>query len=229
LYEQAQLPDRLVMLGDAACGFNPTYGQGMSVAIVEAVALGNALATALAPAADGPAPRQQGASGLAARRASLSGVSQAFMRDMRVILDVPWAMASATDAPYLPGYKRPLLEAAVGDYLEEVSCCCWLLAAGCWLLAAGCQGGVMTLCHCAGGALSWCSGAKFGEPPLHGYVCMARDVTCADALHAVLAGCIVLCTSGMQLQHVWAASWCCACWCLTSSIRVAPTVECRCD
>jgi 2-polyprenyl-6-methoxyphenol hydroxylase-like FAD-dependent oxidoreductase len=32
-------PDNFVMLGDAACAFNPTYGQGMSVAALEALAL----------------------------------------------------------------------------------------------------------------------------------------------------------------------------------------------
>ena len=32
-------PENFIMLGDAACAFNPTYGQGMSVAALEAQAL----------------------------------------------------------------------------------------------------------------------------------------------------------------------------------------------
>ncbi|GAA0279698.1 FAD-dependent oxidoreductase [Halobacterium noricense] len=39
-----EFPDGLVVLGDAVASFNPVYGQGMSVACLEAVLLGHALA-----------------------------------------------------------------------------------------------------------------------------------------------------------------------------------------
>jgi 2-polyprenyl-6-methoxyphenol hydroxylase-like FAD-dependent oxidoreductase len=41
-----QFPDGLVVMGDAIASFNPTFGQGMSVANLEAVELHNALADA---------------------------------------------------------------------------------------------------------------------------------------------------------------------------------------
>jgi 2-polyprenyl-6-methoxyphenol hydroxylase-like FAD-dependent oxidoreductase len=39
-------PERFVVLGDAFCGFNPIYGQGMTVAALSAVALGEEIARA---------------------------------------------------------------------------------------------------------------------------------------------------------------------------------------
>lgn len=40
MYEEVELPERLVVLGDAACSFNPLYGQGITVGVTEAGRLG---------------------------------------------------------------------------------------------------------------------------------------------------------------------------------------------
>lgn len=72
-YEQMPaLPDGLLVLGDAACVFNPVYGQGMTVAAIEALVLGRHLA-------DGP-PRP--------RR---------FFRDLARAIDAPWDMSAGAD------------------------------------------------------------------------------------------------------------------------------------
>ena len=39
-------PDRFVVIGDAVCGFNPVYGQGMTVSAMAAENLGQVLAQA---------------------------------------------------------------------------------------------------------------------------------------------------------------------------------------
>jgi 2-polyprenyl-6-methoxyphenol hydroxylase-like FAD-dependent oxidoreductase len=69
-------PDRFVILGDAACAFNPTYGQGMTVAALEAQALDQWL------------------------RADQSGLE--FQKQIMSVVRGPWLLATSEDAR-LPG------------------------------------------------------------------------------------------------------------------------------
>ena len=74
-----EFPAGLVPLGDAVCRFNPIYGQGMSVAAQEAVALG----TLLEHRATEPEP--------------LRGLAAEFFARAVPIVDTPWASAVIPD------------------------------------------------------------------------------------------------------------------------------------
>lgn len=84
-YDQLEeLPDRLLVLGDAACSFNPVYGQGMTVAAQEALVLSEHLA-------DGrPQPL-------------------AFQRDIAGVIEVPWQISAGGDLgfPQVEGPRSP--------------------------------------------------------------------------------------------------------------------------
>lgn len=69
-----RFPDGLVVVGDAISSFNPVYGQGMSVAALEALVLHHALA--------------DGGRGNLARR---------FFDRVEPIVDVPWSIAVGSD------------------------------------------------------------------------------------------------------------------------------------
>ena len=115
LYEKEDLPDGLVILGDSACAFNPAYGQGMTVGILQAKALGAAVSQAL-----GAETSSAAGGNVVARRAALSGVSQKQMRQLGDVLRFPWAVATGTDAPFLPDFKQSAVEAFISGYLDEV-------------------------------------------------------------------------------------------------------------
>jgi 2-polyprenyl-6-methoxyphenol hydroxylase-like FAD-dependent oxidoreductase len=74
-------PGGLLVMGDAVCSFNPVYGQGMSVAALEALTLREHLAAPGRP----------------------SGMR--FLRDVAAVVDTPWEMAAGSDLAYpqVPG------------------------------------------------------------------------------------------------------------------------------
>jgi 2-polyprenyl-6-methoxyphenol hydroxylase-like FAD-dependent oxidoreductase len=83
-YEQLdRFPDGYLVTGDAVCGFNPVYGQGMSVAALEALALRECLR-------DGPA-----------------GLARRFFAKAARIVDIPWGIAVTSDLrfPWIHGAR----------------------------------------------------------------------------------------------------------------------------
>jgi 2-polyprenyl-6-methoxyphenol hydroxylase-like FAD-dependent oxidoreductase len=80
-------PEGVVVLGDAACAFNPVYGQGMTVAAMDAVALEESL-------------RQMGNHGL-------GGLPHRFQRKLARMNTIPWQLATVSDlrVPAMEGKK----------------------------------------------------------------------------------------------------------------------------
>jgi hypothetical protein len=92
-----RFPDGLLVLGDAVCSFNPVYGQGMSVAAVEALGL-----------------RHHVEGGAAAQ-------PRRFFRDLARVVDVPWEIAVGGDLAF-PGVqgRRTLKARLVSAYLARL-------------------------------------------------------------------------------------------------------------
>jgi 2-polyprenyl-6-methoxyphenol hydroxylase-like FAD-dependent oxidoreductase len=92
-----EFPAGLVVVGDAVCSFNPVYGQGMTVAATEALALRQFLAT-------GPADQP--------RR---------FFKAIAAAIDVPWDIAVGGDLafPQVPG-RRPAKVRLANAYLPRL-------------------------------------------------------------------------------------------------------------
>jgi 2-polyprenyl-6-methoxyphenol hydroxylase-like FAD-dependent oxidoreductase len=80
-YEQLhRFPDGYLVTGDAVCSFNPVYGQGMSVAALEALALRECL------------------------RAGPAGLARRFFAAVAGIVDIPWGIAVGADLRF-PGVQ----------------------------------------------------------------------------------------------------------------------------
>ena len=97
-YERLKrVPDGLLVMGDAMCAFNPIYGQGMSVAALEAVAL---------------------------RRVLLGGerrLAKRYYRAARRPVSEAWWLAAGTDRA-LPelGMRVPLAERLANRYVDRL-------------------------------------------------------------------------------------------------------------
>jgi 2-polyprenyl-6-methoxyphenol hydroxylase-like FAD-dependent oxidoreductase len=98
-YERlARVPEGFLAMGDAITSFNPIYGQGMTVAACEALAL-----------------REQLTHGL------LSGLGPRFFRAAAQLIDTPWQLAVGGDLAIdaVPG-DRPLPVRVVNAYVARI-------------------------------------------------------------------------------------------------------------
>jgi 2-polyprenyl-6-methoxyphenol hydroxylase-like FAD-dependent oxidoreductase len=96
-YERTPLPDNLVVIGDSLASFNPVYGQGMTVAALEAVALARQLSAERVPP------------------------SRAMMGDLVRKVDVPWRMAGGVDRAFLPSDKpQARIDRFMTAYVDRV-------------------------------------------------------------------------------------------------------------
>jgi 2-polyprenyl-6-methoxyphenol hydroxylase-like FAD-dependent oxidoreductase len=77
-YEKVQMPEGLLVMGDAFCAFDPVFGQGMSAAAKEAFALSELLAKAT----------------------SLAQFGKQFHKQVSDIIEAPWMLASSEDFRY---------------------------------------------------------------------------------------------------------------------------------
>lgn len=76
-YEQLKRwPERFVVLGDAFCGFNPVYGQGMSVAAMSAAALADRIQHS---------------------RGKLDGIAKPTLKEIGRITQSAWLLATTSD------------------------------------------------------------------------------------------------------------------------------------
>ena len=97
-YERvAELPRGYLVMGDALASFNPIYGQGMTVAACEALALRDVLG------------------------GSSSALQRRFFKAAAKIIDIPWQLAVGSDLalPAVQG-RRPLAVRVVNAYIARL-------------------------------------------------------------------------------------------------------------
>ncbi|PTL76442.1 NAD(P)/FAD-dependent oxidoreductase [Vitiosangium sp. GDMCC 1.1324] len=93
-----RFPEGYVVLGDAACSFNPIYGQGMTTAALEALELRACL-----------------------REGDGQGLSRRFQKRLSKVVDTPWQLATSGDLgyPQVEG-NRPAAMLWAGKYVQRL-------------------------------------------------------------------------------------------------------------
>ncbi|SEU36441.1 FAD-dependent oxidoreductase [Stigmatella erecta] len=99
-------PEGFLVLGDAACTFNPAYGQGMTLSASTALRLKDCLKQ-----------QKRDASGIA-----LKGLGQRFQRLLAKDFRLPWLMATSEDArvPEVTGAQVTAFSKVAQRYMDEV-------------------------------------------------------------------------------------------------------------
>ncbi len=101
-------PENLVVIGDAVCAFNPVYGQGMTVAALGALALGECLRD--------QSRRKPGG--------DLTGLARRFQSRLGRVVATPWLMATSEDFRYpqteggRPGWTTRLMHRYMNHVLH---------------------------------------------------------------------------------------------------------------
>jgi 2-polyprenyl-6-methoxyphenol hydroxylase-like FAD-dependent oxidoreductase len=96
-----RMPEGLVVMGDAACAFNPVYGQGMTTGALGAVELDESLSK---------------------HGGDLSGLGLEFQKRLAKATTIPWLMATGEDLRYpategqRPGFATRLVQ----KYIDQV-------------------------------------------------------------------------------------------------------------
>ncbi len=105
-YERlSRFPEGFVVLGDALSSFNPTYGQGMTVAALEASILNTALHQQ-------QSLRSQG---------DITGLAHRFQKAIAKVVAVPWLLATGEDFRYPETEgKRPPGTSLINWYMGRV-------------------------------------------------------------------------------------------------------------
>lgn len=102
-YERlTRVPEGFLCIGDAICSFNPIWGQGMSVAALEVVALAELLEQRATQRAAAPEPHSAGDRGLAPAFYAAAAITRSFTR----------SDFSRRCAPALVAKVLPLLDTA---------------------------------------------------------------------------------------------------------------------
>jgi 2-polyprenyl-6-methoxyphenol hydroxylase-like FAD-dependent oxidoreductase len=107
--EMARFPEALVVVGDALASFNPIYGQGMTTAALDAMALD----ASLVEQRRGHGPGR------------VAGLARHYLRAASRAADAPWAMTTGEDFrdPAVEG-RRPLLYPVMKWFLGRVHRAC---------------------------------------------------------------------------------------------------------